>query len=326
MPVKRLVILSCLMVLCGACDGTQSGSAEGAGADATPLDLDAAPELPREWPTPPDVIGGDRPATYFVPESYTPQTEWPLVILLHGRSASGLLQDGLFQLSAEVDERGFLLVTPDGTEDDVGLPCWNATGTCCKADGQGEDDVAYLLGLIDEMGTYFRVDPRRVYLIGHSNGGFMSYRMACEAGERIAAIVSLAGMDWVGPSGCVPQHPVGVLHVHGTADEVIDIQGADGPAGPDPHYGDFPSAEASAAGWAERNGCGAPAPGPQMDLDSELPGAETSTTEWEGCEGSLRVALWSIEGGTHVPILFNGNFARAALEFLLSQSRPVLEQ
>ena len=66
------------------------------------------------------------------------------------------------------------------------------------------DDVGYLSGLIAEAEQTYNIDPKRVYLIGHSNGGFMSFRMACEASELITAIVSLAGSTFENPADCQP--------------------------------------------------------------------------------------------------------------------------
>ena len=283
---------------------------------------DLPPELPQEWPTPPDFVGGDRPATWYVPADYTPDRKWPLVILLHGFSVAGFLQDALFQLSGQVDDRGFLLVIPDGTPNEDGDRFWNATDACCNEYGSDVDDVAYLLSLLDEMALYFRVDPKRVYLMGHSNGGFMSYRMACDAGDRITAIVSLAGADWLDPANCTAAHPVGVLQVHGTLDDVIGYEGWAGASDGGHHYAGYPSAEASAEGWAQRDGCAAPQVGAPFDMEPDLPGPETNPTEWSDCTDGLRVALWTIEDGTHIPNVYDGTFTRLALDFLFSQTRP----
>ena len=68
------------------------------------------------------------------------------------------------------------------------------------------------------------VDPYRIYVAGHSNGGFMSYRLACTHADRIAAIVSLAGATFDTPADCSPTEPVAVLQIHGTADDTCPIR------------------------------------------------------------------------------------------------------
>jgi len=138
------------------------------------------------------------------------------------------------------------------------------------------------------------VDAGRVYLIGHSNGGFMSYRMACDAGDQITAIVSLAGADYVDESACTPSVGVSVLQIQGTADATVAY-------GPSPIG---PGAVASVERWATRDGCDATMPmsGDPIDFDTLLPGAETTVRTYPvGCEPGLSAELWTIQGGAHIP-------------------------
>jgi polyhydroxybutyrate depolymerase len=92
-----------------------------------------------------------------------------------------------------------------------GARFWNATDACCDVDASGVDDSSYLAGLINEIGSHVAVDPRRVFVVGHSNGAFMSYRMACDHADTIAAIVSLAGAPPADPAACRPTEPVAIL-------------------------------------------------------------------------------------------------------------------
>ena len=160
------------------------------------------------------------------------------------------------------------------------------------------------------------VDPDRIYFMGHSNGGFMSYRMACEASERVAAIVSLAGSDFLGDDDCVPTAPVSVLQVHGTLDGTIRYEGGDLGAGA------HPSAEDVVARWAARAGCdtSAPTAGDPLDLDASVEGAETRVTRYdEGCP-RIGAERWRIEGGVHIPPLTR-HFTPRAVEWLLDHPR-----
>jgi polyhydroxybutyrate depolymerase len=287
---------------------------DGSGDLLDPQDIasDAPPVTPPVvWPAPTTEVGGARPAPAWVPTDYDPAEAWPLVLLLHGFGVTGFLQNGLFHLSPQVDALGILLVVPEGAKDSDGDQFWDA-GWCCNWDGLPLDDVGYLVGLVDEMSALYNVDPSRVYAMGHSNGGFMAYRLACEAGDRFTAIMSLAGAQFSDPAACTPAVPVGLLQVHGTEDANVPYGGAN----------NYVSAWDSAAYWAERDGCGDPAEGPPMDLDVDLDGPETVPTEWGGCPDSLRVALWTMEGVAHTPSIYDGILAKLAVEFLLSQSRP----
>ena len=167
-----------------------------------------------------------RPFTLFTPSSYRDDTPMPLVILLHGLGRSGEIVEAYFQLQPLAESRGFLYVHPDGTPHPAGDRFWDATDACCGL-GSTADDVTYLTSIIDQVSATRNVDPSRVYVMGHSNGGFMSYRMACDAAERIAAIASVAGATWADTSKCNPSEPVSVLQVHGTADVAVKYDGRD---------------------------------------------------------------------------------------------------
>jgi polyhydroxybutyrate depolymerase len=224
----------------------------------------------------------------------------PLVILLHGFGASGAIQEAYFQLQPLAESRGFLYVHPDGTVNQIGRTFWNATTGCCGV-GSDVDDVGYVLSIIDAVSAQYEVDPKRVFLMGHSNGGFMSYRLACEASDRIAAIASLAGATYLDQAACDPSEPVSVLQVHGTADETIAYEGGELPFMPD----GFPSARQTVSSWAQYNGCGATATPSEegLDLDQTLPGPETVTETFDGCPAGIDVALWTVEGGSHIPTI-----------------------
>ncbi len=262
---------------------------------------------------------GDRRFEINVPAGYDDSKPVPLVVVLHGYSGSGSSAKPYFQLEDEARKRGFLTVYPDGTEDTSGYQFWNATDACCQLTATESDDSAFLTALIDRVEAKFSVDPKRVYFAGHSNGGFMSYRMACEHADRVAAIVSVAGATFADVSACKPSQPVSVLQVHGTSDTVISFTGGS-------LFGrSFPRAQTSVATWAAYNGCGgAPAPGvgaKQLDLDDSLVGKDSSVTTFAGCAPGGAVELWTIDGGSHEPRLTT-EFASSIMDFLLAHPKP----
>jgi polyhydroxybutyrate depolymerase len=155
------------------------------------------------------------------PISYDGSAAVPLIISLHGYTSSGVEQEQYFTLQPLAEQRGFLYIHPDGTKDASGNQFWNATDACCDLRALGTDDAAYLLSMIEQVQQKYKVDPKRIYIVGHSNGAFMSYRMACDHADKIAAIVSLAGATFADPDRCKPSQSVSVLQVHGTADNVI---------------------------------------------------------------------------------------------------------
>jgi polyhydroxybutyrate depolymerase len=263
---------------------------------------------------PPETLGpADRPARLVVPDAHDGVTPLPLAFLLHGYTASGLIQDTYFGASSAAKAMGVYLVVPDGTVGLDGNRFWNATPACCDFYGSGIDDVGYLTALLDEAQALLPVDATRVYFIGHSNGGFMSYRLACTLAGRITAIASLAGGDYPSDTDCVPSQPVSVLQMHGDLDSVI-------PYGGDP--GGYPSARTTVVRWAKRAGCDVAnvSAGEPMDLDMWLPGSETQVERWStGCLAGYDAELWTIGGGSHTPGL-STDFMPAVLSWLLGHS------
>ena len=255
-------------------------------------------------------VGGDRAAEVVVPSSYDGITPMPLVFLLHGYGASAELQNVYFRLGLRAEEDGFMLVLPDGTLDVEGITFWNAFPTSTET----VDDVGYLMGLLDEMEETWRVDSTKVYFIGHSNGGYMSYRLACDHADRVTGFLNLAGLSpYMDEFKCNPSEPVSVLHVHGTMDETIPYESVE----------DYPGAEEVASLWVDRNGCDAEGStvGQSLDLVDSIEGDETSVVDWtSGCSDESRVSLWTIDGGVHTPLL-NTNWSESIVEWLFTTSK-----
>ena len=239
----------------------------------------------------------------------------PLLVLLHGYSATAAVQDTYLGVTRAAAPRGLWVILPDGTVDSSGKRYWNAHG-CCNFANVPVDDVAYLRGLVQEAMSIRDIDPARVYFFGHSNGGFMSYRIACELGSEVAAIAVLAGSDAQPDAACMPSQPVSVLHLHGTSDTTIPYGG--GNVG----LGAFPGAVAMVGRWAARAGCGAtPTDGTPLDLESTLPGAETTPHTFTGCDPGLDVRLLEITGASHIPTFTTGAIGTEVLDWLLAHHR-----
>jgi polyhydroxybutyrate depolymerase len=335
---RSFAMLAVALVALAGCGSSSSSDGPDA-VDTTAVQTTAAPEtsapdvtaptaetmVPDTSAVPGTTAAPDpaRPYDVFVPSTYDGSTAMPLVILLHGFGASGAIQEAYFQLQPLAESRGFLSVHLDGTLNQIGRTFWNATDGCCGV-ASDVDDVGYIISVIDAVSAQYEVDPKRVFVMGHSNGGFMSYRLACEAADRIAAIASLAGATFADQSDCTPSEPVSVLQVHGTADGTIPYDGGQLPfmAGP------FPAARQTVSTWAQYNGCDATAtPGEKgLDLDQTLPGPETSTETFDGCPTGVDVSLWTIEGGSHIPNIALATppypLSEGMIDFLLSHPKP----
>ena len=284
---------------------------------ATPAPSDSAAIAPAAaGPDTETMQVGSRPVTLRVPTGYKQGTPAPLIVLLHGYTSSGRGQESYLKIAPEADKRGVLYATPDGTIDAQHNRFWNATDACCNLYGATVDDSAYLTDLVKMVSTRYTVDPGKVYLVGHSNGAFMSFRMACDHADIITAIAALNGAMWSDPSKCRPSRPVSVLSIRGTADSTIVFDGG-AIAG---HA--YPSTETTLADWISLDGCRptADTTAAPLDLDVALAGAETTIGRYGGCRSGSTVEAWTMASGTHVPA-FGPTFVPAVLDFLLAQSR-----
>jgi polyhydroxybutyrate depolymerase len=321
-------ILGLAAVLFVACSGASTTSAP-SGAPSASGDRATASAVGRSSAAPSRdvhvVVGKDRPVTVQVPPGYDPAKPAPLLIMLHGYGSSGREVDTYFHLAEEAAQRGYLYAYPDGTRDGDGRQFWDATDACCDFDRTGVDDAAYMSGVIKEIQASFAVNPKRIDLIGHSNGGFMSYAMACAHADQIAAMVSLAGATFVDRTDCAPTAPVAVLQVHGTADDTIAYQGGTLDLGPGRSTGAYPGAEASVATWASYDVCSTSSVvDEQVDVDADLGSAggpaEASVTRWAGCQPGGAAELWSMPGGGHAPNISEG-FGAAVMDFFEAHTK-----
>ncbi len=252
-------------------------------------------------------LGGTRPATLRLPPRATASQRAPLLVLLHGFGSSGANHTRFFAVTEAARARGFRVVAPDGTLDGQGRRFWNATAACCDLEGRDPDDVGYVLALIDEAIAQAGVDPQRVHLLGHSNGGFLALRLAREHAGRINSATSVAGAG--AAAGEAGAGRTRILQIHGSADALIHLEGG--------RFGaPYPPAPQTVERWAERNGCSqATRERGTLDLDESVPGDETRRSAHAACPAGAAAELWVMTGSGHVP-RFGPDFARAVLDWM----------
>jgi polyhydroxybutyrate depolymerase len=233
--------------------------------------------------------------TWFVhaPPSYDPTKPTPVVLNLHGLGETAQEQVLLTGMNDEADANGFLVVYPSGIN-----MSWNAGRCCGDAQSQGLDDLGFLKALLERLPLAYCVDPRRVYATGMSNGGMMTYRLACDLSDRIAAAAPVAGA-LVLPS-CTRARAVPLFHFHGTADPLVPYNGGYAAV----PVALFPAVPDEVAGWAADNGC-SPAPTEFFRKD------DTHCIRYDHCRDEAEVALCTVDGGGHtwpggLPIVFTG--------------------
>lgn len=264
-----------------------------------------------EW-----IEGSRGEVALVVPDELDDDDPRPLVLWLHGFAGSGLGQEPYFDLRSEVDERGFLLCLPDGTTDLAGTRFWNATDACCDLADLEPDDSGYLRSLIETIIADYPIDLDRIHVTGWSNGGFMSYRMACDHADLVASIATLAGSTFLDVTQCTPSEPVHVLQLHGTLDDVIAYDGGC-------YDGCHPSALGTVRIWAQYNGCDlVEITGEDLDVDAGVVGDETEVVRYEqNCTEGVSTELWSLNFGGHEPLLVE-EFPTLILDWLFERPKP----
>ena len=246
-------------------------------------------------------------------------SETPLIVSLHGYGGDAAYQAAYVPLHERVNTHGFALLLPSGSRDGEGNRFWNPTDRCCEGGKSGEDDVAFLTELVDAARDVADFGP--IYFFGYSNGGFMSYHMACKGLPGLRAVASLAGTSYVEDSSCEGAPPVSVLHIHGTADRTILFDGDEHEL-EDGETAFYSGAREMVTRWARRAGCewpAEPASVATLDLDRYVPGAETQVSRLaSGCADGVTIELWTGVGSSHGPGYGNA-FVDALLDWLLAQ-------
>ena len=185
------------------------------------------------------VDGLDRTYRVFVPPGLPAARPVPVLLGFHGAGGTAAQFERSAGFDALAARDGFVAVYPDGVR-----RRWNAGGCCTYLDPSPADDVRFVDAILAAVRRRVRIDPRRVYAAGHSNGGMMAYRLACERSGRFAAVGAGGAVLVTDP--CRPARPVAIEAVHGLADPLVPYAGG----------GPFPrSVPATVRFWSERDGC-----------------------------------------------------------------------
>ncbi len=212
---------------------------------------------------------------------------WPAVILFHGGGSTADAMDAVAGLTSLGDAEGFATLLPEGYAVQPGTQVWNA-GACCGPTSLQPDHVAATVAMLDDAQVAGAcLDEGRIHATGHSNGGMMTYRLACEASDRIASIAVSAGTladeerSTKPPEAaftCAPARPVPLLHVHGLEDRCVPFGG-----GPAVTGNDLRPVEEAVGRFREIAGCEA---------------KPTDTTK-----GPVRTQVWSCPDGVDVELI-----------------------
>ena len=161
----------------------------------------------------------------YIPKNYTGMTAVPLLFNFHGYTSNALQQDFYGNFKNIADTANFLILLPEG----LPIQGTNQGFNNFSVLGVKPDDVKFTSNLIDSISAKYTIDKNRIYSTGMSNGGFMSYDLACFLSDRVAAIASVTGsMIQSHVSNCQAQHPTPIMQIHGTTDPTVSYDGKSG--------------------------------------------------------------------------------------------------
>lgn len=241
--------------------------------------------------------------TYLLnlPPNYNESSDFALVLALHGGGGSATQVEKNYFLTEKANKEKFAILYPEGVQSDGILRArtWNA-GTCCDYAVEKQiDDVKFISMLIDVvLKKYPKLSKKKVYVTGMSNGAMMSYRLACELSNKIAAIAPVAGA-MVTTLPCAASRPVPILHIHSKLDTKVPYNGGKSTFG-----FTIPPVEQGINTWVKNNSCNASS---KSVSDFEL----YTLTKWTNCANSSIEIYLTKDGGHSWP---KGEKARSAAD------------
>lgn len=216
------------------------------------------------------------------------QTNLPLIFGLHGYGSSAEYMELSTIIHTVTADSGLdvIIVYPDAVDN-----AWNSgIDDNPFSPTPDVDDVGFFSALIDTMVAWYEIDTNRVYSCGMSNGGFMSYRLACELSDRITAVASVTGtMSSSIYNSCSPSRPIPVMEIHGTADIVVPYGGSFG----------WMSTPEVIYYWTEQNDCQDAVVVVEMPDNDATDFSTVDKLTYGGCEDDVEVVLFDVIDGGH---------------------------
>ena len=227
--------------------------------------------------------------TYLLnlPPNYYDTSNFALVVALHGFAGSAAEMEHDYGITDKANAEHFIVVYPEGVPSNgpLHLRTWN-TGSCCGPSQERQvDDVTFIRALIDELIEKYHVDPKRVYVTGMSNGAIMTYTLAAQLSDKIAAIAPVSGTLMMSQP-CSPLRAVPILHIHSQLDTKIPFAGGFGMAG---YY--FTPVDSALNVWSMLDSCNTP----PVVVDK----GTYQFTEWKNASGTPAIELYLTYDGGH---------------------------
>ena len=236
-----------------------------------------------------------REALVYLPKSSEGTEAIPLLLNFHGyggSAANHLLTSDFRQLA---EEQIFLLAYPQGSLFD-GSPHWNPSPPSAT-NKSTVDDFGFIESLVDNLSANYRIDEKRVYAVGYSNGAMLAFGLAGYRGERIAAVGSVSGTMLTDIGNlCQPPQRTAVITLHGTQDYILPYYTSDNVSNPKGDSSGSVSAEGVIEYWVDFNRTQS-SPTEETMISS---GQTVHSFVYAGGQEGVEVQHYQVIGGEHV--------------------------
>ena len=162
----------------------------------------------------------------YVPESGASEASMPVLFALHGYGSTAEIHKNYTNYQPLAETSKFIVIYPQGSYFQGTFTSGNHWNVGSWTAGSTADDVDFINEVIDLVSKKESINQNRIYSSGMSNGGFMSYHLACNLSSRIAAIASVTGsMSKETLENCSTSHPTPILQIHGALDVTVPFNG-----------------------------------------------------------------------------------------------------
>lgn len=218
----------------------------------------------------------------YLPTDYSVENPMPIVFNLHGLTSDPNQQQLYTRMNEVAEENGFIVCYPKGKN-----RAWNVN---FPFPSSKEDDVKFISTLIDSLSQDYAIDLNRVYACGFSNGGYMSYKLACELSDKIVAVAAVSGTFVPKQElDCQPNRAVPILHIHGTADPIVRYKGSPVAI----------SAEKTVEFWRTQNGCSEDPEITAIDNKVKFDFSRATRYDFADCSENAAVSFIRVKNGGH---------------------------
>jgi polyhydroxybutyrate depolymerase len=225
----------------------------------------------------------------YVPLNYTPSNPTPLVFNFHGYTSNAAQQEAYGDFRTIADTANFIIVHPEGEGTPKGFKNFAAVSYLSA-------DISLTSTILDSINAKYNIDAAKVYCTGMSNGGFMTYDLACSLSNKFAAMASVSGIQMQSHLDvCSPSKAMPIMHIHGTADNTVKYNATTGGITPTPPV----HVDTIIKWWAKHNNCNLTPVGEDLPNINTADGCKVERYTFAGGDNNSSVILYKVIGGVH---------------------------